>query len=106
MRAGIAATGRIDRVLVLRIFRVLDVETASAREQLAVAGVPGRQDAVEHIDAAGDAFDQVLGRSRTHQVSWRIRWQAASRFLNDGIHLVDGLPDTQAADSIALEPDG
>ena len=49
--AGVAAAAGIGRQPVVDVARVLDIETPSAREELAVAGVPGRQDAIEQIDA-------------------------------------------------------
>ena len=39
------------------------------REQLPVACVARRQHAVEHVDAAGDALDQVDRRAVAHQVA-------------------------------------
>src|SRR5690348_11628349 len=106
MGAGITPTGRIDRAFVLRVFGVLDIETTKAREQLSVPGIPGRQDAVEHVDAARHTLNQVFGGSRSHQVSRRSRWQSTSRFLNDRIHLIDGFPDAETPYRIALEANG
>ena len=52
------------RPIVLRLRRVLDVDAAAAREELAVARVAGGHDAVEHVDAPRDAFDEVHRRAR------------------------------------------
>ena len=52
-----------------------------AGEELAVARVAGRHHAVEHVDAAGDALDEVLGRPRTHQIARLVGGQAAGRLL-------------------------
>ena len=35
----------------------------------AVAGDAGREDTVEHVDAAGDAFEQAVGRTDAHQIT-------------------------------------
>jgi hypothetical protein len=48
--ARVAAAAGIGRQLIVGIARVLDIQTPVAREELAVAGVPGRQDAIEQID--------------------------------------------------------
>ena len=35
----------------------------------AVAGHAGREDAVEHVDAAGDAFKKTIGSPDAHQIT-------------------------------------
>src|SRR5215216_2487849 len=67
--AGVAGAGRIERAVVLGISGVLDVDPANAGEQLAVARVAGRQHTIEEVDAAADRFDEILGRSRPHQIA-------------------------------------
>src|SRR6185436_6666729 len=57
--AGIAAARRIGRSVVFGKLRVLDIYRAFAREELTIAGVSRRQDAIEHVDAPGDGFHQV-----------------------------------------------
>src|SRR6188472_3539123 len=47
--AGVAVARRIGRSVVLGKLRVLDVYRAFASEELTVAGVPRREDAVEHV---------------------------------------------------------
>src|SRR6185436_16012748 len=64
--AGIAAARRIGGSIVFRKLRVLDVYGALASEELTVPGVSRRHDAVEHVDAPGDRFDQVDRRPDTH----------------------------------------
>src|SRR5690242_5823167 len=66
--ARVARAGGIGRPVVLGVPGVLDIEAPFAREELAVPCVPGGEDAVEEIDAAGDRLHQVLGRPGAHQV--------------------------------------
>src|ERR1043166_8192940 len=47
----VAAAGGIGRPLVFGVARILDVEAALTGEQLPRSRVPGRQDAVEQVDA-------------------------------------------------------
>ena len=47
----------------------LDVETAVARERGAVASHARRRDAVEQIDAAAHALDEILGEADAHEVA-------------------------------------
>ena len=54
--AGVAAARRIGRTIVFGKLGVLDVDRTFASEELAISGVAGRQHAVEHVDAAGDAI--------------------------------------------------
>ena len=56
------------------------------------------QDAVEHIDAARDAVDQVFGRADTHQVTRLVIRQERSNQVQSCMHLCFGLADRQSAD--------
>src|SRR5688572_33476749 len=47
----------------------LDVEAAGAGERGAVASHARWRDAIEEVNAASHALDQVLGKSNTHQVA-------------------------------------
>ena len=103
--AGVAAARRIDRAVVLGKLRVLDVERALAGEELAVPGVPGRQHAVEHVDAAGHGLDEVERACRHPSGSAAGRPAGAARSRSTTlIHSLVGLADAQAADRVALEP--
>src|SRR4029453_760939 len=51
----------------------LDVEAARARERGSVTAHARGCDAVEKVHAAPYGFDQVLGESTTHEVSWPSR---------------------------------
>ena len=77
-----------------------------AREELAVPGVSGRHHAVEHVDAAGHAFDEVDRACRRPLDSAAGRPAAAGPCrLDHLIHHLVRLADAQAADRVALEPD-
>ena len=78
---------------------------AVPREQLAVARVARRQDAVEQIDAAGDALDEIVGHPGPHQISRLVGRQLRRGVADDVVHDVDRLTDAQAADRVALEAD-
>src|SRR5688572_20519623 len=98
VHARVAMAGRIHRTFVFRMPGVLDIETAETREQLSVAGVTGRHDAVELVDAARDALDEVLRRTCPHQISWGRNRQPCGCLQDNLIHLVYRLADAQAAD--------
>src|SRR5215213_8111717 len=61
--ACITAARRIDRTVVFRILGVLDVDRSFAGKQLSVPRVARGHDAVEHVDSARHAFDEVNGRA-------------------------------------------
>ena len=60
---------RIDRIAIADKARVFDADLAEARKKRAVAGISRRHHAVEHIHAASDIFDEILGRTDPHQIS-------------------------------------
>jgi hypothetical protein len=104
--ARVAPTSGVGRAVILCVTRIPYIETSLAGEELSVAGVTGRKDAVEHVDASGHALDQVLWRPRPHQVPGLLDWEPTGCFGDDLIHEVDRLTDAQPADGIALETDG
>src|SRR5919112_1203315 len=82
---------------------VLEVEPAVARVGRAVAAGPGRHDAVEHVDAAPDRLDDVVGRADSHEVARLVARQMRLRRLDHPQHDVLRLPDGEAADRVTLE---
>src|SRR5678815_710110 len=65
----------IDRTVILFVFGVLDHNVTVCGKQPAVARVPGRHDAIKHVDTPADAFHKVFRRSDAHQIAWTIRRQ-------------------------------
>src|SRR6185436_15963601 len=65
--ACVTRTGRVERRGIGLIARVADLQHAGRREQMTVARMPRRHDAVEHVHAAANRLDQVLGRADAHQ---------------------------------------
>jgi len=100
-RAGGAGAARVERLLVGLVAGVANPQVAEAREQVAVAGVSRRHHAVEHVDAGGDAIEQVLGRADAHQVARLGCGQAVRRMGDDPLHRLLRLADADAADRIA-----
>ena len=74
-------------------------------EELAVARISGRHHAVEHVDAARDALDEVERRARAHQIAGPIVGQPARSSRGDVVHHIDRLADAQPADRVSVEPD-
>ena len=61
-----AAAVRIQRLGIVLVPRVAKIELAVAGEGLAGAAGPGRQHAIEHVDAAHHTTDQIGGLAHPH----------------------------------------
>src|SRR6267142_1385709 len=74
-RARLATTFGIEGALRARVLRVPDVHGPFARERHPVPRVPGGQDAVEEIDAAGDAVQEIAWGAHAHEIPRPLRGQ-------------------------------
>ena len=79
----------------------LDVEAAVAREDGAVAAHARRCDAVEEIDAAEHALDEVLGKADAHEVARAVARELGVDDLEDAVHVGLGFADGESADAVA-----
>lgn len=103
--AGIAAAGRIDGPHVVLVAAVPDPHRAGPREEVAVPGVPRRHHAVEHVDAAPYALDEVLRLPDTHQVAGERPREHLERVVEDMLADLLGLAYGKTADGVAVKPD-
>ena len=103
---GVAAAAFLHRARVFGILGVAQVDAPLGREERAVARDARGQHAVEHIYAAIDRLDDVLGRADAHQVARLIGGQRRAGFVQRGVHLRFGLAHSQAADGVAGEVKG
>ncbi len=103
--AGIARAGFVERARIVLVLRVLDLDVAEARKQVAVARVARRHHAVEHVDAGLHAVYQILGRADAHQIARLVLRQAWRRVRQDACHFVLRLADRQPADGESVEAD-
>ena len=70
-----------------------------------MAGQPGRQHTVEHVDTPGDRLDDADGVAQTHEISGLIEWEEFHARIEAGEHLAAILPPAQAADGVAVGVD-
>src|SRR4051794_24279820 len=68
--AGGAIAIGVERTWVSAEFGALDVETPVVREDGSIAAHARGRYAVEQVDAASDAFDNVFGKSNAHEIPW------------------------------------
>ena len=90
----------IDRREIVLPFLIPHVHDTLPCEQHPVAAVPGRHDAVEHIHPPGDSLQDIHRSPDSHQVPGLSLWQKGADKLQHLIHLLNRLPDSQAADRI------
>ncbi len=99
--ARIAITRLINGMLISRESSVHEVESSFRRKGGVVAGQAGRQDAIENVDAARHAVDQIFRRANTHQVAGFIFGQKWNDHVERVVHLLFGLANGESADGDA-----
>ena len=103
MPAGVAPAFLIQRPVIGSVAAVAYTDNTGSHEQVSVAGVAGRQNAVEHIDAKLNSGDDILGLADPHQVARHVDRdvrQDARQYL---VALPRRLADRQTAERIAVE---
>src|SRR5499427_6020691 len=105
MGAGVATTGLVERLRVVAVARVADLDVAEAGEQPAVPRVARRQHAVEHVDPGGHGLGDVLGGAHPHEIARGGRRQALRRMAHDAALVALRLAHREAADGVAVEAD-
>ena len=75
MLTGITVAARIHRFGAALVFGIAQFQHPGTREQVAIAGVPGRHNTIEHINTAPDPLEQISGRAHPHQVARLFRRQ-------------------------------
>ena len=103
--AGIAGAGFVQRLRVVAVRGVLDLEVAEAGEQVAVARIAGRHHTVEHVDAGLHRIDQILRRADAHQIARLPRRQVRRSVRQDARHVFLRFANREAADGHAVETD-
>ena len=104
--AGRRRTVHIDGREVFAPPLVADVDNAFGGVEHAVPGVAGRQHAVEHIDAAADALQNIFRRTDAHEVAGFVGGQYSSDQLGHGVHILHGFAHRQTADGVAFAAEG
>ena len=106
--AGIIARGRavaflVQRTRIIGVTGVFQVDLAPAGEGKAMSAGAGRHHAVELVDAAGDALQNIVRRADAHQIARLVhRHHRRGDFQHAQHHLLR-LAHRKAADRIALE---
>src|SRR6187200_354662 len=107
LRADRATATFIDWPVVFLVLGVLDRDMTLSGKQPAVARVPGRHDAIKHVDAPRNAFHKVFRGTDTHQVPRlvfrEVRLKLFHYIVHDGIGFSDGQPPNGIAGKTDLD---
>ena len=91
--------------MILRKFGVADVDRALVGESLPVAARPRWQNAIEHINAALDRADQIVGLADTHQITRLVGGELIGCIIKATQHRLLPFANGQSAHSIAVKAD-
>src|SRR3954447_1547296 len=103
--AGVTLAAWFGGLGVFGVPGVLDDDDAAGGEELAVAGVAGREHTIEHVDSSCDALYEGVRHAGPHQITRAIRGPLRRGVGDDVVHGVDGFTDAEAADRVRLESD-
>ena len=94
-------TCRVNGARVFCVTSVLDEDAAVPGEKASVAGAARWEDAIHHVDAAGNVIGDLLGASHAHEVTGlfggKKRSDFGSDFTGDFVRFADG----ETADGVA-----
>src|SRR6185369_17948318 len=82
-----AIASLLDRARIGAVFGAFDVEPSVAGERGAVAPHAGGGHAVEEVDAAAYAFDEVFREAHSHEIARAIGGQGVVDGFEDAIHV-------------------
>ncbi|MNP30244.1 hypothetical protein D3C76_1233080 [compost metagenome] len=100
---GIAIALGIKRAGIAFMLRITDFYHAVGHEQVTITGVAGRHNAVEHINAATHAFNQIFWFADAHQVTRFICRNLWANMFQNTVHVFFRFTHSQTADSVAIK---
>ncbi len=98
--AAAASTFGVDGRKIVAPFGVAHVHDPIGGVQQPMPGIAAGQHTIEHVDAQGDALQEVARRTHAHEVTGLVAGQNAADQLGHGVHFFGGLAYRQAADRI------
>ena len=104
--AGVAVAARVDGVEVAAVVLVGEADPAAAGEEGGAAGIAGRDDAVEHVHAALDAFEDILRQADPHEIAGFVLREKRRGHGDDFFEQFQPFTDRDPADGIAGEIHG
>ena len=104
--AAVAIAAVFQRGFVVRVLGVAEAQGAGVGEGQGVAAVSRGEDAIEHVDAAFDGFEDVFGVADAHEVAgFEVGDEGSDSF--DGVdHALVAFADGEPAEGVAGEVEG
>ena len=99
--AGRALASLFNRAVIGLVFGVVDVQDSVPSEQMPMARIARRHDAVEEIHAARHALNDVGRRANAHQIARLILRRIRQHLVEDVVHHLGALSNRQSADGVA-----
>ena len=103
MTARRALAAFLNRTRIQLVFLIEQVHFSMVCVNVAVTSVPARVYAVEEIDAALYALENICRRSNAHQIRRFVFRQVRNHFVKNMIHLLMAFSYCQSADRITVE---
>lgn len=95
---------RIEWSEIMTIFRVSNIESFSISDERGThTSISRGHDAIEHVNAGGNAFDEIPGSSDAHEVAREIFGHLIDESLTEFVHFSGCFTDGEATDGEALE---
>lgn len=101
--ASIAGAARLNWSLVMPEPGIPYIDMPSGYEKAASSGVPGRNDAVEHINAGSGKIDKVLWLTDPHQIAGTALREIIRTGSDSFHHLASRLSDGDASNGISIK---
>ena len=101
--ASVAIASFFDGTIIGRMTTVLDLQVSMASKEHSVAGIAGRDDAIEHVHAHLDPLYKVFRSAHAHQVTGEFMRKVWGQVSYDLQHGFFGLADGEAADGITIK---
>ena len=104
--AAVTVAGCVDREEVPTVTAIGEADFAAAGKECRAARVAGWYDAIKHIHAAFNAFENIFGQTDTHQVTRFLLRQERFGIVDDLFQKLKAFTDTDASNCVAGEIHG
>jgi len=93
MTAGVTGTSGVNRLAAGDIGSIQEIDPSIGSEGGIMAGEAGGEDAIEHINAKGNAVDQIFRGANPHEIAGFFSGEELIDDLNHGVRFRFGFAD-------------
>ncbi len=101
--AGITGAFGFNGAGVLGVGGIFEVDGPGMSEGRSIAGQPGWQDTIKHVNAPGDHFDHLRWGAEAHGITAPFCWKEGFRGFDSRHHFGFRFADTHAANRITIK---